>query len=427
MSEHVTEIQSADFQSEIRMAKYTVVDFYSTECPPCEALAPKYEYFANLYGRDARFLKIYRQGNRELASELGVKSSPTVLFFRDGKETGNRLSGAILKSNLKQELLAAFGLTDLTGNSPRETIHCDIAILGGGPAGLAAAVYAARAKLKTMVLDKGTPGGYVNVTHSVANYPGTGKELNGYMLGHLMTEQAKQNSAIVHMAVEPESIDLGKKEILADGDKLIRARAIIIATGSRPRPLNIPGESEFQGKGLSYCATCDGGFYEGKEILVIGGGNSALEESEYLTRFVSGLTIVHQFDDFQANQKAVETVRNNPKIRFLLSHEPRRFTGNGRLTGAEVEDLKTGLRKTLSADGIFVFAGFSPNTAGLDGNLSRDRYGYLVTDENMATNIPGVYAAGDVRSKKYRQITTAVSDGTIAALEAEKWVKAMEG
>ncbi|MBN1409947.1 MAG: FAD-dependent oxidoreductase [Spirochaetales bacterium] len=423
MNHEIKEITEKEYRQAINSSPNVVVDFYSTECPPCEALAPKYHYFADLFGKEVLFLKIFRQGNRKLAEELGVKSSPTLVFYKNGKEAGKRLSGAILKSSIQEEIKSVYGLEAPFKNTAREHIECDVCIIGGGPAGLTAAVYSSRAKLKTIVLEKGTPGGYVNTTHMVANYPGTGKDINGFMLGHLMTEQAKSNEAAVHMACEIESVDLEKKVINADFDKTIKAKAIIIATGSKPRLLNLPGELEYQGKGISYCATCDGAFYEGKDIAVIGGGNSALEESLFLSQYAKKITIIHQFDEFQANKRAVAEVTANPRMKFMLSHEPRGFFGNGQFEQVEVEDLKTGKRSFVKTDGVFIFTGFAPNTDAFPDAFEKDKYGYIITDELMATNIPGVYAAGDVRSKKYRQITTAVADGTIAALEVEKYIR----
>jgi len=427
MSDYVKEIEEKDFESLVINGGNVILDFYSTECPPCEAVAPKFHFFADVYGDKIKFYKIFRQGNKELALNLGVKSSPTLLFFKDGKEVHERLNGAIKKKELKDAIIESYNVEDKIGDVKRTENEYDIAIIGGGPAGLTAALYASRAKLKTVVIDKSSPGGFVNVTHSVANYPGTGKEIQGFMLGHYMSEQAKENKAEIIMAADIEKVDLDKKIIDIDDDKRVKAKAIIIATGTIPRPLNIKGEKEFAGKGISYCATCDGSFYEGKKVYVIGGGNSAVEEAIYLTKFVKELTIVHQFDELQANKTSQEEAFSNPKIKFLWSHEPRGFLGESHYEKLEVEDLKTGQTKILDeADGIFVFVGYVPQTALFENRLTRDDWGYIKTDENMSTNIPGIYAVGDIRSKKYRQITTAVSDGTIAALEAEKFIKTIK-
>jgi len=194
------------------------------------------------------------------------------------------------------------------------------------------------------------------------------------------------------------------------------ARKIIIATGTSPNYLNIPGEKEFKGKGISYCATCDAKYYGDKEVVVIGGGNSAVEEAEFITKFASKVTMVHQFDKFQANKQAQEKLLANPRVQVLFRHEPRSFVRHGDKMIVTVENLENGRLMELTTDGIFIFVGLKPNIDLFGGTLSLDNRGYLKTDEDMRTNLPDVYAVGDVRSKKYRQITTAIADGTIAAI-----------
>lgn len=422
------EISEKEYQQLVLEAKGpVVVDFFSTECPPCEALAPKFEFFHELYQDQVAFYKVFRQGNRELALELGVKSSPTLLFYLDGKEVAPRLSGAIKKSAIKETLLKAYGLEDRTNRTERTVIEKDLVVIGAGPAGLTAGIYAGRAKIDTLLIDQGNPGGQVNLTHLVANYPGE-EEINGYMLMHKMTEQAKKNQAQILQASEIVKLDLLNKVIDVDDDKRIKAKAIILATGARPRELGLPGEKEFFGKGISYCATCDGRFYEGKDIYVIGGGNSAVEEALFLAQFVNKITMIHQFDEFQANKTAIDELLGNPKVEVLWSHEPRAFIGNGQFESLEVEDLKSGDRKILTGgEGVFLFVGYVPQTELFQGQLKLNDWGYIeAKDDTMETSIPGVYAAGDVRSKVFRQITTAVNDGTVAALSAQKFLRSYQ-
>ncbi len=420
MAGKIREINTAEWQSAVLEKKKVVVDFYSTECPPCEALANKYAALSELYGDDISFVKIFRQGNRELSQELGVVSSPTLLFFEKGTECASRQSGGIKRAAVVEVL------DKMVGDKRAEEIHdsiqksrsdYDVAILGGGPAGLTAATYLGQAQLKTVVIDTALTGGYVSTTHQVSNYPGFVEPQQGMMLAHFMSEQAKGAGVDFRAAVDVSSIDLDKKEILIDGVETIAAKRIIIATGSAPRPLGLPGEKEYAGQGISYCATCDGKYFDGKDVVVIGGGNSAIEESLFIAKFASSITIVHQFAEFQANKQAQQAILANKKVSILFEHEPREFIRNGAMDmSVVVEDLKTKERKTLNTNGIFVFAGFLPNLAGFPDKLEKDDWGYLRTDEDMVTNIPGVYAAGDVRTKKFRQITTAVSDGTIAAI-----------
>lgn len=298
----------------------------------------------------------------------------------------------------------------------------DVIILGGGSAGLAAAIYASRAKLKTAVVEENLPGGWMKTTHLVANYPGVHPQVRGADLARSMEEQAKHFGARFFNAVEITQLDLTqrRKYVELDEEQTLTAPAVILAMGQEPRKLGLPGEQAFRGRGLSYCATCDGDFYQDKHVVVIGGGNSALEESIFLTQFARQVTIVHQFDHFQASAVAAEEARANPKISFLLAHEPRAYVGQEKFEGVEVEELATGQRKVIPADGVFVYVGFVPKTALVKGQVRLDDRGYIPTDELMHTSQPGVLAAGDIRVKTYRQITTAVADGTIAALEAEK-------
>ncbi len=430
MSETITYINASQYESEVLKGGRIILDFYSSECPPCEALAVKFEPLSEIYGNDIKFIKIFRQENRALAEKLGVVSSPTVIFYRDGKEIGQRLNGGIRRSDLVKNLellLTAERAAELRSLvKPIET-NCDILIIGGGPTGLTAGIYAAQAKVKTILVDQALPGGQVTTTHLVSNYPGFEKPVEGFMLTHLMTEQAKHAGVEFRQAVEVTNVDLAEKSIIVDGFETIRAKQIIIATGSSYRELNVPGEAEYKGRGISYCATCDAKYYEGKHVVVIGGGNSAVEESLFITKFASRVTIVHQFDKLQANREAQEKAFANEKINFIFEHEPRVFEkrpdGGMDVT---IEDLKTGGRKTLHADGVFIFAGMKPNISLFNGTLTLDKWGYVAADELLHTNVPGVFAAGDVRSKPYRQITTAVADGTIAAITAVKELESVD-
>jgi thioredoxin reductase (NADPH) len=424
MKGRMREITAAEYDTEVLGGGKVVLDFYSTECPPCEALAAKYDALSGIYGDDVRFLKIFRQGNRELASKLGVASSPTLLFYNEGAVSDVRLTGGIRRSQIVRELeqlLPPGRAAELRARLTPVTTRCDALIFGGGPAGLTAGIYLTQAHVNTILVDTALPGGYVATTHQVSNYPGFIDPLNGYMLSHYMSEQARKGGLTIRAAAEVGSVDLAKKEVLLDGFETIRARSIIIATGSSPRPLGIPGEKEYRGNGISYCATCDAKYYEGKDVVVIGGGNSAVEESLFIARFAKKVTIVHQFAELQANREAQEQAKGNPRISFLLEHEPRAFIKHGDMDmEVVVENLKTGARGGLRAHGVFVFVGFIPNTGLFNGSLEKDTWGYVTTDEQMRTKMPGVYAAGDIRSKPFRQITTATADGTIAAIAISK-------
>ncbi len=418
------EINAADFQQEVLNGGKVVVDFYSTECPPCEALAPKFEAMAELYGEKIKFVKIFRQGNRELATSLGVSSSPTLLFFDNGKQILDTISGGIKKSEIVERLdkmLTAEEVAIIKANQKTTVSEYDVAILGGGPAGLTAGIYLGQAKIKTVLIDPALPGGYMGITHQVSNYPGFEQPQPGFMLAHYMSEQAKHTGIDFKVAVDITSVDLLKKEIVIDGFETIKAKKIIIATGTSPNTMNAPGEKEYKGKGISYCATCDAKYFVDKEVVVIGGGNSAVEEAQFITKFARKVTMIHQFDKLTANQTAIEELQKNEKISVMYEHEPRKFEKRGDKMVTTIENLKTKELNELEADGVFVFVGFKANVSILGNTLPElDNWGYIKTNEDRQTSLPDIYAAGDIISKKYRQITTAVADGTIAAMTISK-------
>ncbi|NOU17438.1 MAG: FAD-dependent oxidoreductase [Bacteroidales bacterium] len=417
------EITSSEFESEVLAGGKVVLDFYSTECPPCEALAPKFENLASLYGKDIKFFKMFRQQNKPLAEKLGVKSSPTLLFFDNGVQLPKTFSGGIKRSDIIHQLdsmLPEERVKEIKMLIKPSVSEYDVIILGAGPGGLTAGLYLCQSKVNTVLVDIALPGGQVSTTHSVSNYPGFIEPQPGYMLSHNMSEQTKQCGTVYKVAVDVTKIDLEKKEVVIDEFETIKAKKIIIATGTSPNLMGVPGEKDLKGKGISYCATCDAKYYGDKEVVVIGGGNSAVEEADFISKFASKITMVHQFDAFTANKQAQEKLFANPKISTLFEHEPRSFVREGDKIITEVENLKTKKISKLVSDGVFVFIGMKPNIELFKDKLELDKWGYIKTNEDMQTSMLGVYAVGDVISKKYRQITTAVADGTIAAIAIAK-------
>jgi thioredoxin reductase (NADPH) len=420
----IHETDAENFERDVLSQELAVVDFYSTECPPCEALAAKFEPLSEIWGEHVRFVKVFRQANRELAKSLDVTGSPTLLFFKNGQVVGEKLTGGIRRKeilrNLEALLPAEVNVRLRLKVVPRET-QADVLILGGGPAGLTAGIYLAQAHQKVIVVDQALPGGYVATTHLVSNYPGFIQAQNGYQLSHNISEQAKANGVEFRSAVDLDEVDLENHSVRVDGWETIRARKIIIATGSKPKPLGVPGEVEYRGQGISYCATCDGKYYQDKEILVIGGGNSAIEESLFLAKFASKITIVHRSSHLKANKEAQAKAAAEPKFNFLLEHRVLEIKKYAPFQmGVVVEDQKTKVVREIPANGVFVFIGFEPNVELFSDKLKLDPWGYVEVDAEMRTNLPGVFSAGDVNSKPFRQITTAVADGTIAAIAATK-------
>ena len=300
----------------------------------------------------------------------------------------------------------------------------DVIIIGGGAAGLSAGIYSSRARLSTLILNEGAIGGQMVLTEEIANYPGVEKT-SGYILASTMKKQAKEYGCRIKSNLKIKTYDLKgeiKRIVLEDGRKF-RSRSVILAPGGRPRPLQIPGEEQFKGTGISYCATCDGEFFTGKEVIVVGGGNSALEEAVALTSYAEKVTVVHQFDHFQAFQHAVDQAKMNPKIEFIMESELRSFSGNGVLKEVSMEHLPSGKTSSMKIDGVFIFAGYVPNTTDLEGTIDLNERKEIVVDSELKTSLPGVFAAGDCIPKRYRQVTTAVADGTIAALSVAEYLR----
>jgi thioredoxin reductase (NADPH) len=304
----------------------------------------------------------------------------------------------------------------------------DAIILGGGPAGLTAGIYLGRARMRTLILNEGTIGGQLVLTHEVANYPGV-ESTSGYQLATTMRKQALKFGCEIRGNVKITHMNLGNplKTVEINGRETFTAPAIILAPGGRSRTLGVPGEDRLKGQGISYCATCDGDFFRDKNIIVVGGGNSALEEAVSLTTYASSVTIVHQFDHFQAFPHAVEEARKNPKISFVMESTVAEFIGRESLEKVRIKHIPGGEITERPIDGAFVFIGYVPNTEGLRGLVELSQAGEIVVNPRLETSLAGVFAAGDSVAKRYRQITTAVADGTVAALSTIDYLRERTG
>jgi thioredoxin reductase (NADPH) len=298
----------------------------------------------------------------------------------------------------------------------------DLMIIGGGPAGLTAAIYAARAKMDMVLLENQLLGGQVRSSYTIENYPGF-KTVEGGALADLMTEQAKELGATI------ESFSKILKVVLSDSEKLIetkkfiyKANAVIISTGATPKKLPIPNEEKFSGKGIHYCAVCDGAMYEGSTVGVVGGGNSALEEALFLTKFASKVIMIRRYDYFKGEKATIDEVMNNPKIEVMYNWDLVNVNGEDFVNKATIKNTKTDEEKDIELNAVFGYIGTEPKTEEFKDFIKLTSQGYIIADESMQTNIKGVYVAGDVREKQFRQITTAIADGTIAALAAEKYI-----
>jgi thioredoxin reductase (NADPH) len=298
----------------------------------------------------------------------------------------------------------------------------DVIIIGAGPAGLTSGIYTARGGLKTIIIESAMPGGQASLTEKIENYPGFPEGIGGYELMNAFYQQALRFN-VEFMFEEVKSLELqGQiKKVITNGNEYL-SKAVIIATGSKPRFLDVPGEKLFHGRGVSYCATCDGAFFKGKKVIVVGGGDAALEEGLYLTRFAEEIVIIHRRTGFRAAQIAIENARENPKIKFELNCVIEEILGVDQVEGVRVRNVITGENKNLKVDGVFIYIGTEPNTKFISKELSVNEQGYLNTDILLQTNVPGVFAAGDIRNKQLRQVATAVGDGALAAFEVERFI-----
>lgn len=298
----------------------------------------------------------------------------------------------------------------------------DLIIIGGGPAGLAAAIYAARARLSTAILERAVPGGQIALTSVVENYPGI-ESIAGIGLAEAMQKHAEKSGATVEFFTVDRVDFSGKvKLVYNDCGTEMASKAVIIATGADHAKLGVPGEEELAGRGVSYCAVCDGSFFRSKEIAVIGGGDSAIDEGLYLTRTSSKVTVIHRRGQLRAEKVLQERAFANSKMAFVWDSVVERFNGTEELTSLSLRNVKTNERSDFPAQGAFVYVGLNPNTAFLKGAVGMDERGYVATNEKMETNVPGVYAIGDIRPNTLRQVVTAASDGAIAAIQAEKYI-----
>jgi len=304
-----------------------------------------------------------------------------------------------------------------------------VAVIGSGPAGLTAAIYTARAEFKPVVFEGLEPGGQLTITTEVENYPGFDKGIQGPELMDIMRKQAEKFGATT-MFKEVKEVDLksNPKVLKTDDGETYLADAVIIATGATARFLGIPSEEEYKGHGVSACATCDGFFYKGLKVIVVGGGDSAMEEANYLTKFASEVTVVHRRDEFRASKIMIERAKQNPKIKFKLNSTIKEVLGKDQMgmkmvTGAILENTKDGSTEEVAVDGIFIAIGHDPNTKVFKGQLELDDAGYIVTEKGSTkTNIEGVFAAGDVADRIYQQAVTAAGTGCMAALDAQAWL-----
>ena len=309
----------------------------------------------------------------------------------------------------------------------RTPTTCDVLVIGGGPAGLTAGIYAGRGQLDVVIVERGLPGGQIAQTEEVENYPGFPEPVSGPELAQRMVAQAERFGSKIVMD-EIESVErVGDGFLVRGYERDYAAKAVIVATGANPRRLGVPGEDTFYGRGVSTCATCDGFFYRGKHVVVVGGGDAAVEEGLFLTKFADTVTVVHRRDELRANKVAQERAFANPKMRFVWNTVVEEVLGDaGLVVGVRTRDVETDETGTIDTDGVFVYIGHVPNTEYLQGAVALNDHGYVAVRDEIFTDVEGLFAAGDVADEVYRQLSTSVGAGTRAAMAAERWLAERE-
>lgn len=302
----------------------------------------------------------------------------------------------------------------------------DVIIAGGGPAGLSAGIYSSRSLLKTLIIEKGAPGGQILTTANIENYPGIPSS-DGFSLIMNFKKQAEEFGCEIKNSEIVDIKDEGNiKKIFLKNDEVLECKALIIASGARPNLLNVPGEKKLTGKGVSYCATCDGAFFRDKEVAVIGGGNSAVEEALFLTRFVKKVYLIHRRKGFRAAPILLKRAKENEKIEFILDTVVNEFKGEESLEGISLKNKITEKEEFLKVEGVFLYVGYTPNSDPFKSVVETDPKGYIKTDKYMKTNCNGIFAAGDIREKMLRQVVTAAGDGATASFIAEKYIEELD-
>lgn len=304
----------------------------------------------------------------------------------------------------------------------RQEVLYDLIILGAGPAGLTAAMYAARSRMSVLVIEEMLSGGQIATTNKVENYPGFPKSIGGLELGQLLEEQARNFGANMVLASIVGVTLSGDIKLVQTSNGSFQGKTLLVATGTRSRVLRVPGEKELKGKGVSYCATCDGAFYQGKEVMVVGGGDSALEEALFMTKFASRVYFVHRRGQLRAIGILQERVINHPNIELVLNTEIIKINGTDTVESVTLNDTMQNKTWDVVVEGVFLYVGLIPNIEFLNGELVLNEDGYLITTDAMETTVPGVFAAGDIREKVLRQVVTAASDGAIAATSAARYL-----
>lgn len=397
--------------------KPVLVDFWAPWCKYCRKISDAYDQVAKQYGENIVVAKINIDDEPQLAEQEGIEIIPTLAIYQHGKRIASIIapeSKAVIDTFIAENL----GLDRSSGSGE---IH-DMIVIGGGPGGYTAALYGARSGLDTLVLEKLSAGGQMALTHQIDNYPGFENGVDGFELGQKMRAQAERFGAKTKIA-QVLSVDLAASpKVIVTDQGTHYARSVVISTGANPRELGVEGERELVGSGVNYCAACDGMFYKGKTVVVVGGGNSAVADALILSRIAQKVILVHRRDTLRATKVYHEALEQAENVQMCWNSTVEELVHDGRLKGIRVKNVNTGEMKEIACDGLFVSVGRKPASSLFEGQLELDASGYIVADESTRTGVEGVYAVGDVRTKALRQVVTAVADGAVAVHYAQEFL-----
>ncbi len=400
----------------VASGKTILADFWAPWCGDCRRIEKAYDQIADEYADVMTVVKLNVDEIDGIRQREDIRRIPTLRLYQNGQAVGQIVEPPA-KADI-DEFLA--GILPKKEKAADDMVH-DMVIIGGGPGGYTAALYAARAGLDALVLERMSAGGQMALTHQIDNYPGFAEGIGGYELAEQMQKQAERFGAKtcnadvrrVDLAADPKIIETSEGDFLA--------RTVVIATGANPRELGLPGEKDLLGRGVSYCATCDGMFYRGKTVVVVGGGNTAAADALLLSRIAEKVIIVHRRDSLRATKIYHEPLMSAPNVEFRWNSVVTDFLHDDVVNGVRIQNVKTGETAEIPCEGVFVSIGRKPATELVEGQLALEN-GYIVAGETTATSIPGVYAVGDVRTKLLRQVVTAVADGAMAVHMAEEYL-----